>query len=182
MSLVVPTHIARARRADIIKSRREGGEAPGAPQQIKLPESLSSPLNARMQSDDEFIADLRAAVDTGKLYVPLFKIVTTPVMQRSITKGGILLADETVDMQDWTHQLHKIVLVGPHVYKGPEYQAYDIKDEEIPKVGQLWTIDPKQPRRFKFKGRLLILLNDDQLGIRCEPEDVEHFSFNGLDL
>lgn len=177
--LIVPGHVARKRHIDNLKKMRGNG----APQQIKLPGVPDiAPLNARMQSDEEYIADLHAAIDTGKLKVPLWKIITTPVMQRSVSKGGILFADETVDMQDWTHQLHKIVLVGRHVYKGPQYQGYDIQDDEIPKVGQLWIVDPKQPRRFRFKGRLFIVLNDDQLVSQCDHEDVEHLSFNGLDL
>jgi hypothetical protein len=169
--LLVPNHIARQRARDR-----------GLPKQIKLPPVPTAPLPARLKSDEEYITELRALVDTGKLYVPLWKVVTTPVNQRSITKGGILLADESVDIQDWTHQLHKVVLVGPHVYKGPQYQGYDITDDQIPKVGQLWIVDPKHPVRFRYRGRLFLILNDDQLRLKAHEDDVEHISFNGLEL
>jgi hypothetical protein len=132
--------------------------------------------------DKATIHDIDTPVPVGLPTPPMWKLLVMPVRQMRMTKGGILLADETLDTQAWVHQLYKICAVGKHVYKGPAYAGYDISEDEIPKVGELWLIDPKQPRRFGFDGYTIIVINDDQLQCRASEDHVHKFKFAGFEL
>lgn len=112
----------------------------------------------------------------------LYRILAMPVRLRRISKGGIMLPDDSRVAAEWHHQLFKIVAVGGAVYKGKTYRDLDVDPETAPKVGDLWLIDPKQPRRFKFDGRTVLMVTDDQLLVRVHPDGVAHLSFYGLSL
>lgn len=144
---------------------------------------VTSALRASVPDlDQAIIHDVDTPIPEGLPDPPLWQILAMPVRQRRVTKGGIMLPDETLDTQAWTHQLFKLCKVGPQVYRGPAYSGYDISDAEIPKVGQLWLIDPKQPRRFMFDGLTIISINDDQLRGRVDPKYVSKLKFSGFEL
>jgi len=128
------------------------------------------------------IHDIDTPVPEHKLRVPLWKIMAMPVGIRRTSRGGIMLPDETIDVQNWTHQLYKIVAVGNHVFRGKAYESYDITEDERPQIGDLWIIDSKQPRRFQYKGHTFVVITDDSLNVRVDPSDVENLKFNGIEL
>jgi co-chaperonin GroES (HSP10) len=144
--------------------------------------SMGAALGDRLAAVSDIIHDLDVDVPEGLPEPPLWKVFVLPVRQRKVTKGGILLADETMDVQNWTHQLFKVAAVGKQVYRGKAYETYDIDDADRPKVGELWIVDPKQPRRFGFRGHTIIIINDDQLLGRVDPSQVEHLKFSGFEL
>lgn len=133
--------------------------------------------------NSDLIQDLDVAIPEGLPPPHMFRLLAMFVGQRRKSRSGkLFLPAETLDVQNWTHQLVKIVAVGKQVCQGPAYEGYNLSDDEVPKVGDLWLIDPKQPRRFIFKGYTILLINDDQLWTRVEPDQVEHFKFVGLEL
>jgi hypothetical protein len=132
--------------------------------------NMTAPTSA---FDDKIgLSDFNSPIPEGLPTAPLWRLFAIPVRLRRVSKGGILLADDSVDAMEWHHQ----------VYKGSVYKNFDISEDEVPKVGDLWLIDPKQPRRFKFKDHTVIVVNDDQLIARVNPESVEYLSFYGLSL
>lgn len=138
--------------------------------------------NVSSSNTADVIQDIDTPVPAHNLKPPLWKILAMPVGMRRKSKGGILMVDETLDVQNWTHQLYKIVAVGPHVFRGKAYESYDITDAERPQVGQIWIIDSKQPRRFQYKGHTLVVITDDSLNVQVDPADVENLKFNGVEL
>mgnify|MGYP001247287826 FL=1 len=128
------------------------------------------------------LADIDTPIPEGLPQPPLWKLLAIPVRLRRVSRGGIILSDDSVDAMEWHHQLYKIAAVGQHVYEGPAYKGFDITEDQKPKVGDLWLIDPKQPRRFKFDGYTVLVINDDQLQARIDPDAVQKLSFYGVSL
>lgn len=128
------------------------------------------------------VHDLDSDIPKGLPKPPLWKLYVMPVRQVRETKGGIFLPNESIDVQQWTHMLYKIAAVGPQVYRGKAYESYQIDEDEIPKVGDLWLVSPKQPTRFGFAGISIIVINDDQLLGRVDSKQVSKLSFLGIEL
>lgn len=141
---------------------------------------LDIPTHA--SSDAIQIHDIDTPVPQGLPRPSLWRCLVMPVGLRKKTSGGIILPDDTMDAQLWHHQLYKIAAVGPQVRKGPSYEGFDLDDDDMPKVGDLWLVDPKQPRRFGFGDTTLIMVNDDQLLCRVERESVARLKFFGFEL
>ncbi len=143
-------------------------------------------LPATSDFDEEIgLEDINSPIPEGitKHFEPsLYRILAMPVRLRRRTKGGLLLPDDSRTAAEWHHQLFKIVAVGSAVYKGKAYRDIDVDESKAPKVGDLWLIDPKQPRRFKYDGKTVLMITDDQLLVRVNPEGVDHLSFYGLSL
>ncbi len=167
-SLSIPTHVA----ARIQAEKRIAAAAP-APV-VNLP---ARPTGAVAQEVDCPIPE--GLPDPG-----LWRLILMPVRQRRASKGNIIFADETLDTQNWTHALWKVCKVGPFVYKGPAWQGFTEEELEAnrPKVGELYLVDPKAPRRFDFKKQLFIVVNDDQLWSKVDPANVDGLEFRGLEL
>ena len=115
----------------------------------------------------------------------LWRLLLMPVRQRAFSKSGLIqFAQETLDVQNWTHQLWKVASVGPLVLRGPAYAGFT--EEELkplrPKIGQLWLADPKQPRRFRYQGITYIIVNDDQLWAEVNPNHIDGLECNGFKL
>lgn len=139
--------------------------------------------NERINNDARYIHDIDCEIPTGLAKPPIWKIFAIPVRQRSKTKGGIILTDESLDIQNWTHRLYKIAACGKHVYRGDDYERLGVTEDEAPKVGDLWIVQPKNPDRFVYKGHTVVILNDDMLQGRIEdPATIEFYKFNGLEL
>lgn len=139
-------------------------------------------MNMISTQDRIALADLDSPVPEGLPVPPLWKLFVIPIRLRRVSKGGIILHDDSVEALEWHHQLYKVVAVGSKVYEGPAYKSYDLTDADKPKVGELWIVDPKQPRRFKFDGYTVIIINDDQLQGRVDPAYVEKLSFYGVSV
>ena len=170
MALSIPTHVAAR-----IQAEKARPPVPAMP--FPTLTSLPSPGGDVAQDADMPIPE--GLPDPG-----LWRLILMPIRQRVKTKGNIILADETLDTQNWTHALWKVCKIGPFVYRGPAYQGFSQEelDKERPKVGELYLVDPKAPRRFNYKKVLFIVVNDDQLWGRVNPDNIDGLEFKGLEL
>lgn len=170
-SLSIPTHVAAR-----IKAEKQLARPPVPP--------MVNPLKHFQPAGADVAQDADMPIPEGLPDPGLWRLILMPIRQRVKTKGKILLADETLDTQNWTHALWKVCKVGPFVYRGPAYQGFSPEELEAnrPKVGELYLVDPKAPRRFNYKKVLFIVVNDDQLWGRVEPENIDGLEFKGLEL
>lgn len=173
-SLSIPTHVAR----QVAAQKRAQVSAP-----VPLP---PMPYQARATVR---VHEIDAPIPEGVPEPGQWRVLLFPVGQVKKTKGNIILPDQEIDLQDWTHMLWKVAKVGPLVYRGPAWAGFS--EEELaplrPKPGDLYLVDPKQPRRFHYTSpegvkMLFIVVNDDQLWSRVDPASVERLEFRGLEL
>ena len=165
--LAIPTHVARAR------ARQRQAEAP-----------TSVPILPVFQGPREKVHDIDTPIPEGLPDPGHWRVTLMPVGQRRVSKGNIIFADETMDVQDWTHLLWKVCKLGPLIYRGPAYAGFDKAELEaaMPRIGEVWLVDPKQPRRYHYADILFIVVNDDQLWSRVDPAHISNLKFRGLEL
>ncbi len=171
--ILVPTHVARQQAQAALAARGLAGNGAGT----------HGGNVARSTESEFFVHDLDTPIPEGVPIPHVWKIALFPVRTRAVTRGGIILTDDTLEVQLWHHQLFKVAKVGSQVMRGPAYEGYTIAEEERPKVGDLWLINPKAPQRYIYKGIHFVVINDDQLISRIDdPSTVEHFKFMGFEL
>ena len=109
--------------------------------------------------------------ESSKLPNPTgWRILVLPFKQKEKTKGGILLADETVERSQVASTCGLVLAMGPHCYDKERYP-------EGPwcKKGD-WIIFARYAgSRIKIDGGEISLLNDDEVLATVEnPEDIFH--------
>ena len=109
--------------------------------------------------------------ESSKLPEPTgWRILVLPFKQKEKTKGGILLADETVERSQVASTCGLVLRMGPHCYDKERYP-------EGPwcKKGD-WIIFARYAgSRIKIDGGEIRLLNDDEVLATVEnPEDIFH--------
>ena len=92
--------------------------------------------------------------------------------------GSIILTDSTVDNQQWTHGMVRILKAGPAVYVGKRYADMGLLPEDAPKVGDIVYIQPRQPMRFKVDGELYLMVQDDAVIGRVPKEHAHRIAFD----
>ena len=132
---------------------------------IKLPNKELVGVKTTKQKEQ----DLKA--ESAKLPKPTgWRILVLPFKQKEKTKGGILLADETVERSQVASTCGLILDMGPHCYDKERYP-------EGPwcKKGD-WIIFARYAgSRIKIDGGEIRLLNDDEVLATVEnPEDIFH--------
>lgn len=182
MTLILPAHVVKAKAhaaartavAEAIKAKTQEKQEPFA----ELAKAL----------EDNHGKDVVQAIDMpipeGLPEPQQWRVTLMPVRQVAQSKGGLYLAPETLDIQNWTHMLWKVCAVGPFVYRGPAWHGFSEEELEAarPRIGDLYLVDPKMPRRYRYKGILFIVVNDDQLWSRVKPEHIDGLKFMGLEL
>lgn len=180
--LLLPGHVARKRA---IEERKKVL----AEQTAKLDTAVHNPLTK--VDPEQLGADVVNPLDTpipeGLPEPQQWRVTLMPVNQRQRFKGSSLwVAPETLDVQNWTHQLWKVCKVGGLVYSGPAWNGFPAEALEEARAklvpGALFLVDPKAPRRYYFHGKIFIVVNDDQLWSWVDPEQVEHLTFKGEGL
>jgi chaperonin GroES len=109
--------------------------------------------------------------DSAKLPVPTgWRILVLPFKQKEKTKGGILLADETVERSQVASTCGLILDMGPHCYDKERFP-----EGPWAKKGD-WIIFARYAgSRIKIDGGEIRLLNDDEVLATVEnPEDIFH--------
>lgn len=153
------------------------------PQQKRLSSTDALVEAAVKSAQSKFINDIDIALPVDDLpEMCLWRILATPVRQRAISAGNVILPENIKETQNWTHQMYKLAYVGPYVWSGKAYEAYDIPEAMRPKVGEIWLVYPKHPERLKFDGIEYVMLTDDALRGRVKPGTEHRYSFAGLDL
>lgn len=175
-TLSIPTHVAAQIAA---KKRSEAAQAQD------MAERHKPLIDALTASSQDVVQEVETPVPDGLPNPGLWRLVLMPVRQRAFSKSGLIqFAQETLDIQNWTHQLWKVCSVGPLVLRGPAYAGFT--EEELaphrPKVGDVYLADPKQPRRFRYHGITYIIVNDDQLWAKVDPDKIDGLECNGFKL
>ena len=100
-----------------------------------------------------------------------WKMIVLPFKMKETTKGGIVLAETTLERQQVASQCGLVLKMGPDCYKDKERYA------EGPwcKVGD-WVVFARYAgSRMKIEGGEIRLLNDDEvLATIKNPEDILH--------
>jgi co-chaperonin GroES (HSP10) len=144
--------------------------------------SLSSLSFSKIASNDAvIISDIDAPIPEGLPAPETWRLLMMPVRAQSRTKGGIILTEDTIDAQFWNHQLFKVAAVGPNVYSGPAYAKLGLTPEQMPKVGDLYLINPRNPDRFMYQGVNFLIVSDEQLRCKVDPRFVSGFKFFGFE-
>ena len=202
--LLLPRHVAAERAkqqaSEAWHNRKIQVQVPQLPKGMEAksvpdndPADPNEPTGARAQhavlakafekSDADVVQDVDREIPEGLPEPTAWRVILMPVRQ-VIRQGSILLPQETLDTQNWTHMLWKVCKVGNLVFRGPAWSGFDPEmiEAERPKIGDLFLVDPKAPRRFKFKGITFITVNDDQLWGRVDPACIDGLEFKGLAL
>ena len=114
--------------------------------------------------------DLKA--ESAKLPVPTgWRILVLPFKQKEKTKGGILLADETVERSQVASTCGLVLRMGPDCYKDKKRYA----DGPWCKEGDWVMFARYAGSRIKIEGGEIRLLNDDEvLATIKNPEYILH--------
>ena len=107
----------------------------------------------------------------------LYWYVLCPVNVIRETKGGIILADSSVDHQKWTHGLAEVIHRGKAVYRGRTFADLGLTQDDAPVVGDIVTYDPKAPKRFEFDGIELVLCPDHALFASLKKSEMHRVSY-----
>jgi hypothetical protein len=109
-------------------------------------------------------------------YPERFNLIVKPVgIKRKV--GSIILADQTVDAQQWTHGTAVVCKVGPSVFRGQRFKDMGLGPEDGPKVGDLVYIMPRNPNRFEVDGELYMLIADDGIFARLDPKHAHRITY-----
>ncbi len=159
-----------------------------APRQIRLDhDALVQKMLKKVDGKDEpkqgeFVRDIDFQIPDDIVEMCLWRIIATPVRQRVATASGIIMPEEIKRAQAWTHQMYKIAYVGPFVWSGKAYEAYDqeLLAKMRPKVGEIWLCYPKHPERLEYDGVEYVMLTDDALRGKPRPGTEHRYKFDGL--
>lgn len=100
---------------------------------------------------------------------------------RTVTKGGIIISDDTQETEFWNTQVAKVITLGPVAFKNrdtlevwPEKEWCEVGAYvRVPKYGgDTWFVD--LPEEVGMEKACFVLFNDlDLIGqITCDPMDV----------
>ena len=135
-----------------------------------------SSIDRADEISDEFIAACALALPPQLYYCSV-----VPCNTVKQTRGGILLADQAVDHQKWTHGLGMVIATGPAVYRGRTFQELGLEPKDGPQSGDLVLYDPKIPKKLQFdwKGRPreVVMVADHAFYAHVRREDINKISF-----
>ncbi len=132
-------------------------------------------------SGQDVVQDVDTPIPEGLPDPQMWRVTVMPVRQVVKTRSGLYMPPEYLDTQNWTHMLWKVAKVGPFVYRGPAWRGFTEEElqGQLPKPGDLYLIDPKVPRRFRYKGVLFAVVNDDALWSKVDPDCIDGLQFAG---
>lgn len=90
---------------------------------------------------------------------------------------GLLLPQQMVDDQDWTHGAAVVIKLGPSVYRGRKYEELGLTPEDAPKVGEIVYFEARSPRRIWHKGQCYLIIADDATHSDDDLENLDDISF-----
>ena len=99
-----------------------------------------------------------------------WRILVMPVRPRKVSKGGIVLAESTQDVQRHLNYIGKVVSVGSLAYTDKR-----ISDEEHkPKLGEYVIYGRYSGQVLTYRGVRLIIINDDEILAKvASPDDLK---------
>ena len=110
--------------------------------------------------------------DSNKLPQPTgWRMLVLPFKMKDKTKGGVILAEDTLERQQVASQVGLVMAMGPQCYKDKERYPEGpwCKEKD-------WIMFARYAgRRIKIEGGEMRLLNDDEvLATIDSPEDILH--------
>ena len=147
------------------QKKKEGEVIPDHVELVREPEPETTKTEftpESVQEDESLIEKLPAP--TG------YRLLILPFSQKSMTKGGIMLAESTLEKERLATNVGFVVAVGPDAYKDPNKFPNGAWCQE-----RDWIIFGRYAgARIKIDGGDLRLLNDDEvLAVIDNPEDVQ---------
>lgn len=130
------------------------------------------------QDNEDWVNDERMALpDPDKIIVPFaWKILVMPMRPKMVSTGGIIIPQVRQDTDQYLNYVGRVVALGPLAYKHAKWGTMGLRPEDTPKIGD-WVLYPiYQYQRIDFKGRKLILLNDDSF-LAIVPTGVSPWDF-----
>jgi hypothetical protein len=109
-------------------------------------------------------------------YPERFNLIVRPVGIKKMM-GSIILPDQVVDAQQWTHGTALVCKVGPSVFRGQRFKDMGLGPEDGPKVGDLVYVMPRNPNRFEVDGELYMLIADDGIFARLDPKHAHRITY-----
>jgi hypothetical protein len=135
------------------------------------PDNVLSGLDLTDKWLGEGIEPLLEAVPDPRLY---YIVITQVAIKKKV--GNIILPDQAVADQDWTHGLGMVVKVGPSVGRGRRFE--DLGDVEIPEPGDLLTFRAgASPIRYRIDGRLFLVITDDSVICKVDRKHLHRIKF-----
>lgn len=127
--------------------------------------------------DDEFASNQIDSPIPEGLQPWLYWVHIMPIAPRKMSKGGIILPDQRQDAEFFMQSIGRIAAIGPHAFKSPMFKELGVKDEDLPKVGQLIRYSGARNRSFFFKGAQIIEIRDDWIRSFVDESDAADQSY-----
>lgn len=160
--------------------------------------------------DDAFSAAVNSGdkFENNQLDSPLPKgikpfnhlIAVMKIAPRKMSKGGIILADQSRDGEDFMNNIGRICAIGPGAFRNPWWKergyhrtddgsTYDTSSAlpnhdiwpgvslQLPKVGDLIRMSGVRNRQYKLKGTWIVEIDDTQIRGWVDEADVYDYQF-----
>jgi len=144
---------------------------------MKLREQSSTSSQKIIMPDNELVGvkkseDKSETKEEAKLPKPTgWRLLVLPFKMKEKTKGGIVLAETTLERQQVASQVGLVMAMGPDCYKDKERYP----DGPWCKVNDWVMFARYAGSRIKIDGGEMRLLNDDEvLATIDSPEDILH--------
>lgn len=144
---------------------------------MKLREQSSTSSQKIIMPDNELVGvkkskDKSETKEEAKLPKPTgWRLLVLPFKMKEKTKGGVILAEDTLERQQVASQVGLVLAMGPQCYKDKE------RYPEGPwcKVNDWVMFARYAGSRVKIEGGEIRMLNDDEvLATIDSPEDILH--------
>jgi len=144
---------------------------------MKLKEQSSTSSQKIIMPDNELVGvkkseDKSETKEEAKLPKPTgWRLLVLPFKMKEKTKGGVILAEDTLERQQVASQVGLVLAMGPQCYKDKE------RYPEGPwcKVNDWVMFARYAGSRVKIEGGEIRMLNDDEvLATIDSPEDILH--------
>ena len=137
-----------------------------------MTQTMSHALEAKYEKQDKEATEKPSQTNLDKLPDPTgWRILVMPFQVKEETKGGIIIAQETLDRARAAVQVGYVLKKGPLCYADKERYPTGAWCEE-----KDWVIFARYAgSRMQIEGGEIRLLNDDEiLGTVDNPEDILH--------
>ena len=160
--LYVPEHVARS-----LANKKE----PEMPKAIKTAFGGGASREPEKSKNEDDPSNLESSVIERLPQPTGYRVLIIPYYPSSKTKGGVILAEDTLDRQQIASQVGLVLAMGPQCYQDKE------RYPEGPwcKVNNWVMFARYAGSRIKIEGGEIRLLNDDEvLATIDSPEDILH--------
>lgn len=101
----------------------------------------------------------------------LWRILVMPVQPKRMSKGGLVMPEQTIDAESTLNYIGKVVKCGPLVGRSPKYHDGNGFSQYQIEPGQ-WVIYGRYAgQRLEYKGLRFLVVNDDEIICRIPNPD-----------